>query len=95
MSMFCAPISTRATSLDPQHRAVRIGAQHDVAELLGCRQAALGLHVELELLVVADRTRADAADRRLHALGRIAVITSDGARLRLVSRWVSNQIRIE
>ena len=32
------------------------------------RQPALGLHVELELLVVADRPGADAADRRLHAL---------------------------
>ena len=36
---------------------------------VGGGQPALGLHVELELLVVADRPGADAADRRLHALG--------------------------
>ena len=53
---------------DAQHRAVGIGAQHDLAELFRRRQRALGLHVHLELLVVADRARADAADRRLHVL---------------------------
>ena len=51
-----------------QQRAVGIGAQHDVAELLRRRQPALRLDVQLELLVVADRARADAADRGLHVL---------------------------
>src|SRR4029077_9957941 len=51
-----------------QQRAVGVGAQYDVAELLGCRQAALRLHVQLELLVSADRACADPAGRRLHVL---------------------------
>ena len=51
-----------------QQRAVGIGAQYDVAELLGCRQATLRLHVQLELLVSADRACADPAGRRLHVL---------------------------
>ena len=79
-----------------QHRAVGVGAQHDVAELLGRGQPALGLHVDLELLVVADRPRADAADRRLHVL---RLDRGDDVRrrqgCRLSSRLVSNQMRIE
>ena len=68
MSSFCAPISTRATSLTRSTEPSGIGAQHDVAELLRRGQRALRLHVHLELLVVAHRPRADAADRRLHVL---------------------------
>ena len=51
-----------------QQGAVGIGAQYDIAELLGGRQAALRLHIHLELLVFADRAGADPADRRLDVL---------------------------
>ena len=51
-----------------QDRTVGIGADDDIAECCRRDQAPLGLQVELELLVVADRPRADAADRRLHVL---------------------------
>ena len=54
--------------LDPQQRAVGIGAQHDVAELLGRREPPLRLDVELELLIVRDWPRADAPDRRNQVL---------------------------
>ena len=54
---------------DAKHGAVRIGPQHDPAELFRRRQRALGLNIHLELLVVADRPRADATDRRLNVLG--------------------------
>ena len=80
---------------DAKDGAVRIGTQHDPAELFRRRQRALGLHIDLELLVVADRPRADATNRRLNVLGLDGLITSDGARLRLVRRWVSNQMRME
>ena len=53
---------------DAQQRAVGVGAQHDVAELLGRRQSALGLDIHLELLIVTDRARADPANRRLDIL---------------------------
>ncbi len=53
---------------DPQHRAIRVRPQHDVAELSRSGQPSLRLHIELELLLVADRSRADTADRCLHAL---------------------------
>ncbi len=53
---------------DAQPRAVGIGAQHDIAELLRRGQGALRLHVQLELLVAGDGAGADAADRRLHVL---------------------------
>ena len=53
---------------DAQKRTVGIGAQNDIAELLGRGQAPLRLDVHLELLVVADRARPDAADRRLDVL---------------------------
>jgi hypothetical protein len=55
-----------------QHRAVGVGAQDDVAEFLRRAEPPLRLQIELELLVVVDRSR-----------------------LRLVRRWVSNQILIE
>ena len=79
---------------DTQQRAVGIGTQDDVAELLGSAQTPLRLHVHLELLIIADRAGADPADRRLH------VLRLDGADIgrrqhRLSSRLVSNQIRIE
>ena len=48
-------------------RAVRVGPDHDVGELLGLGQPALGLDVELELGVAA-RLGADAADGRLDVL---------------------------
>ena len=51
-----------------QQGAVGVGAQYDIAELLRGRQPALRLDVQLELLVVADRARTDAADRGLHVL---------------------------
>ncbi|MEY9469843.1 hypothetical protein ABH992_002242 [Bradyrhizobium yuanmingense] len=51
-----------------QRGSVGIGAQHDVGELIGAGEPAEGLHVELELLIVADRPRADAADGSLDAL---------------------------
>ena len=54
--------------LDPHHRAVRIGAQDDVGELFRVGEPALGLDVELNLLQVCDRRRADAAKRRLDVL---------------------------
>ena len=38
--------------LDPNDRAVGIGAQHDVGEFLRARQPALGLDGELDLLLV-------------------------------------------
>ena len=41
---------------------------HDLLEFVDRAQAPLCLHVELQLLVVRDRPRADAADRRLHVL---------------------------
>ncbi len=53
---------------DPQHRAIQVRPQHDVAELLRRSEPALRLYVELELLLIADWPRADAADRRLNAL---------------------------
>ncbi len=53
---------------DAQQRAVGIGAQHDLGEIRRRLEAPFGLDVHLKLLVVADRPRADAADRRLHVL---------------------------
>ena len=53
---------------DPEHRTVRVGPQHDVGELLGAGQTPGGLDVQLILLLIADRPRADATDRRDRAL---------------------------
>ena len=79
-----------------QQGAVGIGAQDDVAELLGRRQAALGLHVHLKLLVVADRAGADPADRRLRRSAPGSPRSHrPGSSCRLSRRWVSNQMRIE
>ena len=50
--------------LDPQQRAVGIGAQYDVAELFRCDEPPLRLDIELELLFARDRPGADAPDRR-------------------------------
>ncbi len=52
----------------PQDRAVRIGANDDVFEFGDGGQAALGRNVELQLLVVGDRTGADATDGGLQVL---------------------------
>ena len=78
-----------------QQRAVGIGAQHDIAELLGRRQAALRLHIHLELLILADRAGADPADRRLarsapgsplsHRPGSTADCRAAGCRTRCAS----------
>ena len=54
--------------VNAQRRAVGIGAQNDIAELLRRRKTSLRLQVQLELLVVANRPCADAADRRLDTL---------------------------
>ena len=48
--------------------AITLIGLSDQAEVLGRDQAALGLDVELELLVLADRPRADASRRRLDVL---------------------------
>ena len=54
--------------LDADDRAVGIGAQDDVGEFLRPRQPALGLDVDLDLLLARDRRGADAAERRLNVL---------------------------
>ena len=51
-----------------QHRAVRIGADDDLLEIRDGGQPPLGLDIELQLLVVGDRPRADAPDGGLHVL---------------------------
>jgi hypothetical protein len=79
----------------PQHRPVRIGADDDVAELLGRGQPALGLDVELELLVVRDRRAPMRPTGACTFCAWIAPTTSDGVRLRLISRSTSNQMRME
>ncbi len=68
VSMLAAPSSTRAMSRQAQHGPVRIGADHDLAELFRRDQAPLRLHIELELGRVAGRARADTAHCRLHVL---------------------------
>ncbi len=51
-----------------QDRAIRIGADDDVLEFRDRAEAALGLDIELQLLIVGDRPGADAADRGLDVL---------------------------
>ena len=53
---------------DPDEGAIRVGADDHVLELGGVGQPPLGLDVELELLVVADRLRADPSGRGLDVL---------------------------
>jgi hypothetical protein len=53
---------------EAKDRAVGIGADDDPGEFLGRSKPALRLDVELQLLVVRDGPRADAADRGLHVL---------------------------
>ena len=78
-----AQIRHPGAEIDPRdvahahERAVGIGAHDDAAELLGAGQAALGLDVELKLLIGQRRLRADAPDRGLdilapHCVGDIA-----------------------
>src|SRR5260221_7178616 len=52
----------------PEYRAIRIGAHDYLRELFGGGKPALGLDVQLQLLVVRDRACADAPHRRLHIL---------------------------
>jgi hypothetical protein len=52
----------------PQHRSVGIGAYHHILEVGRRGQAALGLDVQLQLLLVRYRPRADASDGRLDVL---------------------------
>ena len=54
--------------VDPDHRAIGIGAQNDAGELLGPRQPALGLDIDLKLLLACSRRCADTAERRLNVL---------------------------
>ena len=53
---------------EAEHRAVGIGPDHDIGEFLHRGEAALGLDIELQLLIVGDRPGADAADRGLDIL---------------------------
>ena len=57
-------------------------------------QSALGLDVELELLVVGDRARADAAHGGLNVLRLDRVDDVAGGQVRPVSRSVRTQARI-
>ena len=79
----------------PQHRTVRIGADHDVAELLGGDQASLRLHVELELVASLVGRAPMRPTGACTFCCWIASMMSDGARSRLISRFMSNQTRIE
>ena len=69
-----ADLLRAGAKLDPRdvahahERAVRVGAHDDVAELLDGGEPALGLDVELELLVGQRGLGADAADRGLDVL---------------------------
>ena len=51
-----------------QYRAIRIGPDDDIFKLFDGVQAALGLNIELQLLIIKDRSRADASDGSLHIL---------------------------
>ena len=53
---------------EAKHRAVGIGPDDDIGEFLHRGEAALGLDIELQLLIVGDRAGADAADRGLDIL---------------------------
>ena len=53
---------------DAHDRAVGVGAQDDIAELLWRRQAALRLQIDLKLLILSNWPGADAANRRLNVL---------------------------
>ena len=46
----------------PDNRAVRVCTKDDFGELIDARQPSFGPQVELELLVVRNRSGADAAD---------------------------------
>ena len=53
----------------PQHRSIGVRADDDVLELADRAQPALGLDVELQLLLVSNRPGADASDGGLNVLG--------------------------
>src|SRR5580704_16696753 len=67
VEVLCADLDAGDVA-DMQQRAVRVGAQDDVAEFLWRAEPPLRLQIELELLVVVGRSRADPSDRRLDAL---------------------------
>ena len=67
MSLFAAPTRC-APHRGCEAPTIRIGADHDISELLRRRQTSLGLHAELELGRVAGWPGADAAHRRLDVL---------------------------
>ena len=70
----CLPVETGGAQLQPghvaeaQHGAVRVGADNDFFEVLDRIEASLGLDIQLELLVVRDRPRADSPDWSLYIL---------------------------
>ncbi len=63
----CAHFHPRGI-LDPDHRAIGIGAQNDGGEFLRLGEPPLRLDIDLDLLLGRDRRRADAAQRRLNVL---------------------------
>ncbi len=67
-SRLAAPSSSLATSFNLQYRTIGIGSNDDFFKLGNRGQSALGLNVELQLLIVEDRPRADAADGGLNIL---------------------------
>ena len=105
------PIGTPGIAVNPQFAVHVLGADLDAGDILirstnrpdwrTSAVAKLGrvasrpcVHVELEL--AGHRLRAPMRPTGACTLwARMAAITSDGARLRLVRRCVSNQIRIE
>ena len=54
---------------EPQHRSIGVRADDDALELGDRAQPALGLDVELQLLLVSNRPGADASDGGLNVLG--------------------------
>ena len=54
--------------LDPHNRAVGVGAQDNVLELIGSGQPAFGRDRQLQLLPLRRGRRADPAECRLHVL---------------------------
>ena len=68
MSWFWAPSSTRATSLIRNSEPSGLARNTMLPNCSGVVSRPLRLDVQLELLLVRDRPRADAADRRHHVL---------------------------
>ena len=95
LSRFCAPISTRATSLirstEPSGLARSTISPNWVEVVSRPWVCTLNWNCCSSLIGRAPMRPTGACT----LWARIAAITSEGARLRLVSRCVSNQIRIE